>query len=120
MHRWIARYLLLVALVGTFGPLARAATTAPPHACCVRKALHHCHDSVGLKTEQLVIRDSGGCCNNSCRRAVVTIRWAHAPTAGISWARRSEPYRNQSSTASQSTIRSHFHSSRAPPYSSIS
>jgi len=119
MHRWIARFLLLVALVGTFGPLALGATTAPPHACCVRKALHHCHDSAGLETEQLVIRDSG-CCNNNSSRAVVTIRWAHAPTAGISWARRSEPYRNQSSTASPSTIRSHFQSSRAPPYSSIS
>jgi len=117
MHRWIARFLMLVALVGTFGPLVRAATAAPPHACCVRKALHRCHDS-DLETEQLVIR-AADCCNNNCGRAVVTSRWAHAPTPGISCTQRSEPYRSQSSIAAPRTICSHFQSTRAPPYYSI-
>jgi hypothetical protein len=119
MHRWIARYLLLVALVGTFGPLARAATTAPPHACCVRKALHHCHDSGGLETEQLVIRGTD-CCNHECCRAVTSARWAHArPSAAASFAQNVEAYLDRSTPVSPNTEVSSFQSARAPPLFSI-
>jgi len=119
MHRWIARYLLLVALVGTFGPLVRAATTAPPHACCVRKALHHCHDSVGAEAEQLEIRDAG-CCGNSCNRAVVTLRWAHARcSAATSVAQNVEAYLGQSTAVSPKTKITSFQSTRGPPNTSI-
>jgi hypothetical protein len=45
MRRLTARLLLLFALAGTFVPPALAATAAPPHACCIRKAAHQCHGS---------------------------------------------------------------------------
>jgi hypothetical protein len=119
MHRWIARFLLLVALLGPFGPLARAATTAPPHACCVRKALHHCHDSVALETEQLVIRGAA-CCNHECCCAVTSARWAHArSSAATSFAQNVEAYLDRSTPASPNTEFSTFQSARAPPYFSI-
>ena len=42
MQRLTARLLLLFALAGNFLPVALAATTAPPRACCLRMA-HKCH-----------------------------------------------------------------------------
>jgi hypothetical protein len=119
MHRWIARFLLLVALGGTFGPLARAATTAPPHACCVRKPLHHCHASVGVETEQLVIR-SADCCNHECCRAITGARWAHARlSAATSFTQSVEAYLDRSTPVSPTTEFSTFQSTRAPPRFSI-
>ena len=47
MHRLTARLLLLFALVGNLVPLALAAGAAPPHACCLRKGVHRCQDSLG-------------------------------------------------------------------------
>jgi len=42
MHRLTARLLLVFLLVGTFAPVALAVSSAPPpHACCMRKAMHH-------------------------------------------------------------------------------
>lgn len=73
MHRLTARILLLFALAGTFVPLALAATAAPPHACCLRKA-HHCHAAVA-ESDQLVVRATS-CCNHDCCRAVTTRQWA--------------------------------------------
>jgi hypothetical protein len=70
-----ARFLLLFALLGTFVPLALAATAAPPHACCIRKAahLHQCH---GADPEQRVVR-STECCNRGHHSAVTTSGLAH-------------------------------------------
>jgi hypothetical protein len=84
MHRLTARLLLLFALAGSLIPLAQAVTAAPqPHACCVRKA-HHCHDSAGEESAQLIIR-SAGCCNHDCCRAAITSQWAspQKPTAPV-------------------------------------
>jgi len=75
MHRVTARFLLLFALVGTFVPLALAATTAPAHACCRRKAAHPCHESPVDESDQLSIRGTG-CCRQEGSRAVTTSRWA--------------------------------------------
>jgi hypothetical protein len=69
MHRLVARLLLLVALAGNLIPLALAATIAPRHACCVRKAAHSCHGSSAADAEKPVIRNSG-CCRQDCSRAV--------------------------------------------------
>src|SRR5579859_4090562 len=69
MHRLVARLLLSVALAGNVIPLALAVTTAPRHACCVRKAAHSCHGSSATDADQLAIRNSG-CCRQDCSRAV--------------------------------------------------
>jgi len=115
MHRWIAKFLLSAALVGNFGPLAQAAMAAPPHACCVRKSVHHCHDSLSSKTEQPAIRDAG-CCANRCGHAAITIRWAHTPAAGTSWAQTAESYVGRSIAAHLDSPNTRFESTRAPPH----
>jgi hypothetical protein len=119
MHRLTARLLLFFALVGNLAPLVLAATT-PAHACCVRKAVHHCHDSLDSEqvseAGQLTIRDAGAC-NHDCCRAVTTARWAHAqPPAAISFAQQVEAYLDQSNPVSPSTEPTSFESTRAPPH----
>jgi hypothetical protein len=123
MHRLIARSLLLVALVGNFAPLALAATAAP-RACCIRKTVHHCHDSLGhdslasapiSDSGQLVIRDVGTC-NHDCCRAVPTDRWAQAqPPAAASFVRHVEAYLGQSNPVFPNAGLFRFQSTRAPP-----
>jgi hypothetical protein len=111
----IARFLLLVALVGNLAPLVQAATAPPPHACCVRKSAHRCHDSALSESDQLAVRDAGACSHDCCR-AVTTAQWAHAqPPAAASRARIVEAYHAQSSRVSPITEVSSFQSTRAPP-----
>src|ERR1700691_3054325 len=76
MNRLIARLLLLFALLGNLVPIALAANPAPPHACCLRKGVHHCQDSSGSESSQPVVRDSS-CCRGNCGHAVTTAQWAH-------------------------------------------
>jgi len=119
MHRWIARFLLLLTLAGYVSPLARAATAAPAHACCIRKAVHRCHDSQSSEAEQLVIHDAA-CCNNNCGRSVVTARWAPAQRpATAPFAPGIESYLCPGNPFFPKTNRSGFLSTRAPPYSPI-
>src|SRR5258708_28146734 len=73
MQRLTARFLLLFALVGTLLPLALAVAATPPHACCLRKAVHQCHEADAY---QRAIR-STGCCNRDSQRAVTTSQSAH-------------------------------------------
>src|ERR1035438_1129938 len=75
MHRLTARLLLFLALAGSLAPLALA-VTAPTHSCCLRKGIHHCHDSLASESGQPVIQDAS-CCRGDCYRAVTTARWAH-------------------------------------------
>jgi hypothetical protein len=75
MRRLTARLLLLFALAGTFVPPALAATAAPPHACCIRKAAHQCHGS-GPEADQRTVH-STSCCNQGCGRGVTTSRSAY-------------------------------------------
>jgi hypothetical protein len=77
MQRLTARFLLLFALVGTFVPLALAATAAPPHSCCLRKSAHQCHQPANAAADESDQRDQrsihgAGCCNHDCCRAVTT------------------------------------------------
>ena len=119
MHRLTARLLLFFALVGNLAPLALAATAAPPHACCVRKAEHHCHDSLASETGQLVIRDAS-CCNHNCCRAITTAQWAYTqPPAGTFDAPNVETHLGQPDLVSPNTEVSRFQSTRAPPCFSI-
>lgn len=115
MHRLIARLLLFIALAGNLLPLALAAASPPPRVCCLRKAVHHCQNSLASDSEQLVIRDAT-CCNHDCCRAVTTAQWAHPqpkpaafflPTVTVPLTR-TEP--NSPANAS-----AEFQSSRAPP-----
>jgi len=78
MQRWTARILLLLAVVGTFLPLALQATAAPVHACCRRTGVHHCQDSPA--SDETVVRNPG-CCRGDCGRAVTTSHWAHPQPA---------------------------------------
>ena len=118
MPRLIARFLLLAALVGNFAPLALAATVAP-HACCVRKAAHRCHNSLASEqvseTGQLVIHDAA-CCNHDCCRAVTTARWAHAQSsASTPFVQNVQAYLGQSSPIPSNIEVSRSQSTRAPP-----
>jgi len=76
MQRFTARFLLLIALLGTVVPIAMQAMVTPAHACCLRKAPHQCHDSAAAHSERPVLRDAG-CCNQDCSRAVTSSHWAH-------------------------------------------
>jgi hypothetical protein len=123
MHRLTARLLLFFALVGSLAPLALAATAAPPHACCVRKAVHPCHDSLASEsvseTGQLVIRDAN-CCNGDCGRAVTTAQWAHAQSlAGTFDAPPVETHLGQPYLDSPNAKVFRFESTRAPPQFSL-
>jgi putative oxidoreductase len=115
MHRLIARLLLSVTLMGNLAPLALAATAAQPHACCVRKAVHHCHDSSTPETNQLLVH-SAGCCNQHCGTAVTTVRWAYAqPRVSTFSAQNVETHPGQPDLVSPNTEASRFQSTRAPP-----
>ncbi|HKF02019.1 MAG TPA: hypothetical protein VKB49_06875 [Candidatus Sulfotelmatobacter sp.] len=74
MQRLTARLLLFFALAGTFVPVAMQALAAPPHACCLRKAVHRCHTPGA--SQDPVARDAG-CCHHDCSRAVTTAQWAN-------------------------------------------
>ena len=115
MHRLIARFLLLVALAGNLAPLALAAAATPPHACCVRKTVHRCHDSLESESDQLVIR-AAACCNNNCGRAVITARWAHTqPLANRFSALKIENHFRPRDLIFPNTKASASQSTRAPP-----
>src|SRR6516225_4071499 len=73
MQRLTARLLLLFALAGTFVPVAMQALAAPPHACCLRKAVHRCH---APGASQDPVASDAGCCHHDCCRAVTTAQWA--------------------------------------------
>ncbi|MGA2348115.1 MAG: hypothetical protein ABSF93_19045 [Candidatus Sulfotelmatobacter sp.] len=117
MHRLTARFLLLFALVGTFAPLALAATAAPEHACCLRKGVHQCHGSVP-ESDQRFIRDS--CRYHDGYRAVTTSQWAHAqPQVATPFARSVKARIAESPAASPDAMRFSSQSTRAPPQISI-
>src|SRR5262249_27501430 len=75
MQRFTARFLLLIALVGTLVPLALQAKASPSHACCRRSGAHHCSDSTSPHSGGTVLRDAG-CCNHGCCRAVLSSHYA--------------------------------------------
>jgi hypothetical protein len=73
MYRLIARALLVLLLMGSFIPLAVAATQPAPHACCMRKPMHDSSSQVQLH--------SLGCDGRSCCRGLVIPHGAQAAPA---------------------------------------
>jgi hypothetical protein len=115
MPRLIARFLLLATLVGNLGPLALA-SIAPPPACCVRKAVHHCHDFQVSETGRLFIRNAENC-NHNCCRALTTARWAYAqPHPDAGFAQNDAAYLGQFSPIYPDSGAFAFQSTRAPPH----
>src|SRR5271154_6974200 len=89
MQRLTARFLLLFALIGTFVPLALAVTAVPPHSCCLRKAVHQCHQPATATANESDQRDQrsihgAGCCSRDCGRAVTTSQWAYPQPSSAS------------------------------------
>src|SRR5258708_33937619 len=119
MHRCIARSLLLLTLVGIFGPLVLAASTAPVHACCVRKAVHHCQDSQVSAIGQLEVRGTN-CCGHGWGRSVVTSRWARSqPRPPIVAAQSADNCSARLRLARPTPEFSGRQSTRAPPHFSL-
>jgi hypothetical protein len=115
MHRLTARFLLLLALVGNLAPLALAATTTTTRACCLRKGVHSCHDSLDSDSGHLVIRDAS-CCNHDCCRATISAQWAHPKARAAAFFL--QPIHGgvaASRPESPATASAEFHSTRAPP-----
>jgi hypothetical protein len=115
MHRLTARFLLLFAFLGSLAPLALAVTAEPPHACCLRRGIHHCHDSLAPESGQTVIQDAS-CCHGNCRRAATTAQWAHPQPELSGFSLHSNHARlvpSQSDSPSPASIE--FQSTRAPP-----
>jgi hypothetical protein len=120
MHRLTARLLLLFALVGNLAPIALAACTAPPHACCLRKGSHHCQDSAAAESNKSSFR-APDCCNHDCCRAATTAQWAHRPPQLTQLSVRGvEQFLREIQPAVPSADAALFHSPRAPPRSIIS
>jgi len=117
MHRRIAKFLLLFALVGNLVPLALAIYAPAPHACCLRKTVHSCHERTTSGSDQLVLR-LGDCCNHECCRAVTTDRWAQtAPPVKNYYVWKVGSRLSSRSTSFPDTDLIGFQSSRAPPHS---
>src|SRR5207245_467199 len=72
MNRWIARVLLLLLLMGTFGPVALAISASAPHACCMRKPMRR---SGHENAFQSVSHHDHRCCT-----PLASTHWAQAET----------------------------------------
>lgn len=81
MQRLTARLLLLIALAGTFIPLAMQAAAAPPRACCRRMAMHRCHDAAAADPQEPIA--GAPCCHHNCSRAVTTSQCAQPEPTGV-------------------------------------
>lgn len=118
MYRLTAKFLLLFALAGTFAPLALAAASATPHACCLRMAAHQCHRP-RLESGQRTIHDAS-CCNHDWRRAVTKSQWAcPQPRTASAIARDIEACIDESHAGTPPSPRFSSQSTRAPPPASI-
>ncbi len=114
MQRLTARFLLLLALAGTFVPVALQATAAPLRACCRRNAAHHCTDSK-VPSDAPVLRDAG-CCNHNCCHAVTTSQWAHPqPSHAAATVQNTAVREIDLASIVPATERFSARSSRAPP-----
>jgi hypothetical protein len=98
MHRWTARFALLVMLVPVVGPLALASVDPIDGMHCMRQPMvdaaaspaavramqaMHCHgmqsaaqDETLPAPSQASVRSRDCCCNHDCCRSVATSRWA--------------------------------------------
>jgi hypothetical protein len=126
MQRTVARFLVLVLLVGMFGPLALAvATPTSAAAHCQRqpapeKPHHHCHEGMAGSAETsappAALKNNTCCVNHECCRPLVRSQWAHFSASlvplgiTVAGALPAQP----SSAAPRADLRS-YSSVRAPP-----
>jgi len=114
MHRLTARVLLVLLLVGLFVPVALAIAAAPPHACCVRKAMH------GRSSHDSEFNGPPGCCQHDCCRTLTVSHWAHLnPSASIQRTPPSASLQVELEGIYFAASVNHSHSGRAPPQFSI-
>jgi hypothetical protein len=114
MQRRTAQFLLLLAVVGTFIPVALAVTAPPQHACCIR-ATHHCHNSSASNQPAV---SSAETCNHACCRGAVTAQWAVIePSVLATPGTRLGPRAAESSASTYLAKAFSFKSPRAPPQS---
>jgi hypothetical protein len=71
MNRWTARVLLLLLLMGTFGPVALAIPASAPHACCMRKPMRHSGHESAFQS---------ACQDHRCCTPLASTHWAQAGT----------------------------------------
>jgi hypothetical protein len=119
MRRLTASLLLLFALLGNFVPAALAAIPATTPKCCLRKNVHHCHNSAAAAEGELAFT-STSCCSHDCCRAATPVQWAHPEAANrVSSAQPVEIYFAQIHPTNLSREAPVFFSTRAPPRVSI-
>lgn len=95
-----------------------AATAAPPHACCIRKAAHQCHGS-GPEADQRTVH-STSCCNQGCGRGVTTFRSASPESSlAVAVADHVDVRLADLSAQNPSAVLFSSQSTRAPPRVSI-
>lgn len=80
MNLRIAKFLLLLTVMGTLAPAALAIAAPATHACCRRKSVHRCRESASTTADRSVLR-SADCCNHDCCRGVTAARWAYTHSA---------------------------------------
>jgi len=116
MYRHTARLLLVLVLTGTLAPLAMAAESVGPHACCMRKTMR-CHREAPASAE---FRAPGVECQHSCCHALTVSQAAHvSPEIAASELRGVAPLPAQRSSFPPSYPVETSHSGRAPPQFSI-
>jgi hypothetical protein len=115
MNLRIAKFLLLLTVMGNLAPVVLAITAPNPHACCVRKSIHPCHESAASVADHAVLR-SGDCCNHGCCRAVTTAQWAYPePRSARIVLRAVNAQMSASEPNSPDAGSAHLQSARAPP-----
>jgi hypothetical protein len=115
MRRLTASLLLLFALAGSFVPVALAAIPASTPKCCLRKNVHHCHNSAGAADGELSFA-SASCCSHGCCRDATPAQWANPEARSrLTSALRVETYLGRTHLAKQSFEARAFLSTRAPP-----
>lgn len=115
MQHLTARLLLLIALAGTFAPLALQAAAAPSHACCLRKAMHRCHEAAAADRHEPVA-SAPGCCHQNCYRAAITKQCAHPePSIEAAFARNTENHESDFQPEVPDFNLLSTQSTRAPP-----
>ena len=109
MHRLTARFLLVLLLAGGFGPLAVAISAPPPHACCLRKAMHD-RPSPDARFQAPL-----GCCQHDCCRPLTVSQWAHVTASDASVTPASSSLQSERRAIRLAPSVDDAHSGRAPP-----
>lgn len=105
MHRWTARFALLVMLVPVFGPLALANVVSPSMKCCMRRPVTgatagtanpamHCHhgameaqaaDTQGADSREHSLRSQDCCGQHCCCQNSQTPEWARPASNSLTF-----------------------------------